>query len=219
MFRNREDAARQLADLIRPLELKHPLVLAIPRGGLVTGAIVAAELGGELDVVLARKLRSPDQADLAYGAITEDGEVYIDEEFAEASGVNDVYFHREKEHQLQIARTRRDLLRRIRPKAEIRGRPVILVDDGITTGATFIAALKAIRAQEPVQLIGAIPVAPEKWVRDLRKHCDRLYVLNPAKHFWSVGQFYEDYSPIDDDQAVYIFKQSVRKTEQEKRPA
>jgi predicted phosphoribosyltransferase len=186
---------------------------------LVTGAIVAAELAGELDVVLARKLRSPDQADLAYGAITEDGEVYIDEEFAEASGVNDVYFHREKEHQLQIARTRRDLLRRIRPKAEIRGRPVILVDDGITTGATFIAALKAIRAQEPVQLIGAIPVAPEKWVRDLRKHCDRLYVLNPAKHFWSAGQFYEDYSPIDDDQAVYIFKQSVRKTEQEKRPA
>lgn len=212
MFRNREDAARQLAELIRPLELKRPLVLAIPRGGLVTGAILAEELGGELDVVLARKLRSPDQADLAYGAITEDGEVYIDEEFAEASGVNDAYFHREKEHQLHVAQTRRDLLRRVRPKAEIRGRPVILVDDGITTGATFIAALKTVRAQEPVQLIGAIPVAPEKWVRDLRKHCDRLYVLNPAKHFWSVGQFYEDYPPIEDDQAVYIFKQANQRT-------
>ncbi len=212
MFRNREDAARQLAELIRPLELKRPLVLAIPRGGLATGAVLAEELGGELDVVLARKLRSPDQADLAYGAITEDGEVYIDAEFAEASGVNDAYFHREKEHQLHVALTRRDLLRRVRAKAEIRGRSVILVDDGITTGATFIAALKTVRAQEPVQLIGAIPVAPEQWVCDLRKYCDRLYVLNPAKHFWSVGQFYEEYPPIADDQAVSIFKQANQRT-------
>ncbi len=211
MFRNREDAARQLAELIRPLNLQRPLILAIPRGGLATGATLADELEAELDVVLARKLRSPDQPDLAFGAITEDGEAYIDLESAEASGVTDAYFHEEKERQLHLAQMRRDLLRRVRPKAEIRGRNVILVDDGITTGATFIAALKTLRAQEPAELVAAVPVAPEKWLGELRKYCDRLYCLNPAKHFWSVGQFYADYPPIEDDQAVYIFKQAVRR--------
>jgi len=206
IFQSREDAARQLAARLREYEFKNPLVLAIPRGGVVTGAVLAREIGAELDVVLSRKLRAPDQLELAFGAIAENGEVYVIEDVDEKTGVSDEYFHREKEYQLSIINARKESLRRIRTKAPVEGRVVIVTDDGIATGSTMMAALKTIRSHEPAHLIVAVPVAPLDRIRLLEQYCDEVVCLLPAGHFWSVGQYYEEFPIIDDDQVIDILK-------------
>ena len=206
MFRDREDAGHRLAAHLQGGEFIRPLVLAIPRGGIVTGAALALELGAEFDAVLSRKLRSPDEPELAFGAINEDGQVYINEEAAEAAGVNDAYFHRERQHNLAIINARKRLIRQARTKATIQGRTAIVTDDGMATGSTLIAALDTVRAQDPAALIAAIPVAPADRLRDVAKHCDRVVCLLPAQHFWAVGQYYEDYPTIEDEQVMQILR-------------
>ena len=207
MFRDREDAARQLAAMLRDYDLKAPLVLAIPRGGVVTGAVLAREIGAELDVVLSRKLRAPNQPELAFGGISENGEVYLNEDAAEASGVTDEYFHQEKECQLAVIARRKQSMRRVRPKSPIQDRSVIVTDDGVATGSTMIAALQTVRSQQPAELIVAVPVAPADRIRDLEKYCDKVVCLCPAQHFWAVGQFYEDFPTVEDDQVVEILRE------------
>ncbi len=212
MFRDREDAARQLAARLRDYEFKHPLILAIPRGGVVTGAVLAREIGAELDVVLSRKLRAPDQPELAFGAIAENGEVYINEEVAEASGVTDEYFHQEKECQLAVIARRKESVRSVRPKASIQDRSVIITDDGIATGSTMMAALQTVRSQGPEELIVAVPVAPADRIRDLENYCDKVVCLLPAQHFWAVGQFYEDFPTVEDERVVEILREFAPQT-------
>src|SRR5512137_1559748 len=139
MFANREDAARQLADRLRGRELVDPVVLAIPRGGVVTGAVLARELGAELDVVLARKLRAPGQPELAVGAVSEDGQVYLNHYAQEYLDVMEEYLEQERRHQMAEIARRKELFRSVRPKAPLAGRSVIVTDDGIATGSTMIA--------------------------------------------------------------------------------
>jgi predicted phosphoribosyltransferase len=119
MFRNREDGARQLAAVLKNRDFSRALVLAIPRGGVVTGAVLARELGAEFDVVLSRKLCAPDQPELAIAAISENGDVYVNEEAIDTSGVSDEYFHREKERQLALITSRSQAVRRVRPKVSM----------------------------------------------------------------------------------------------------
>jgi predicted phosphoribosyltransferase len=209
MFRDREDAACQLAAKLRDYELKAPLVLAIPRGGVITGAALAREIGAELDVVLSRKLRAPNQPELAFGGISENGEVYLNGDAAEASGVTDEYFHDEKEYQLAVIAFRKQRIRRVRPKSPIQGRSVIVTDDGVATGSTMIAALNTVRSEQPAKLIVAVPVAPADRVRDLEKYCDEVVCLCPAEHFWSIGQFYKNFPTVDDDQVVGMLRDAL----------
>jgi predicted phosphoribosyltransferase len=205
MFQNREDAARQLAAKLAGRQFTRPLVLAIPRGGIVTGGVLAHEIEAELDVVWSRKLRAPDQPELAIGAISERGEVY---ENAEAEYVSDEYFHQERMHQLSVIAQLKERVRHVRPAAEIAGRSVIVTDDGIATGATMIAALETVRAQHPAELIVAIPVAPADRVHDLQLRCDEVVCLVAAQHLWSVGKFYESFPSVEDQQVVDILKES-----------
>jgi hypothetical protein len=209
MFRDREDAARELADLLQGREFTCPLVLAIPRGGVIAGAGLARRLGAELDVVLSRKLRAPNQPDLAIGAISEDGQIY---ENPDAETVSDEYFHREREHQLSVISQLKERVRQVRPEAQITERSVIVTDDGIVTGATMIAALQTIRAQRPAELIVAVPVAPADRIHDLELYCDEVVCLVPVKYLWTVGQFYEDFLAVDDKQVVDILRQFVPST-------
>ncbi|MEX0676082.1 MAG: phosphoribosyltransferase family protein [Pirellulales bacterium] len=212
MFRDREDAAYQLAATLRDYEFKNPLVLAIPRGGIVTGAVLAREIGAELDVVLSRKLRAPDQPELAIGAISESGEVYLNEGAAEAAGVTDEYFHREKEHQLSVIASRKESVRRVRPEAPMKGRSVIITDDGIATGSTMMAAVQTVRSHEPAELIVAVPVAPADRIAAFEQHGEKVVCLLKARHFWAVGQFYEVFPTIDDEQVLEILKEFAPQT-------
>ncbi len=206
MFRDREDAARRLAAHLSRLKLDDPLVLAIPRGGVVTGAVLADALNAELDVVLARKLRAPYQPEMAIGAIAENGEAYMNREAAESVGMPEEYLEQEKYYQMGVISRRKQLVRRMRPAAAIRGRSVILTDDGIATGATMKAAAEMVRRQGPRELIIAVPVAPADTLSEFDELCDKLVCLTAAQNFWSVGQFYDDFPAVDDDEMLAILR-------------
>ncbi len=204
MFRNREDAALQLAARLMGRDLHDPLVLAIPRGGVVTGAVLARELGADLDVVLSRKLRAPGQPELAIGAVSEDGRFYVDHYAQSYLQVLDMYLAHERKHQLAEMARRKTLFRRVRPQAPVAGRSVIVTDDGIATGATMIAALQTVKTQQPRELIVAVPVAPPNRLEKVRRWCDDLICLLSPGSFWAIGEFYEDFTQVADDEVIKL---------------
>lgn len=209
IFRDREDAAMQLAEQLKELELRDPLVLGIPRGGVVTGAVLARELGAELDITLSRKLRAPHQPELAVGAVGEDGHVYLDKHTAEAPGITAGYVERERQYQITEITRRQKLFRAAKPAAPIEGRSVIVTDDGIATGSTMIAALRVVRNQRPHELIVAVPVAPPDRLGPIRERCDRLICLHAPEVFWAVGQFYREFEQVSDEQVVKLLREST----------
>jgi hypothetical protein len=206
MFLDREDAGRQLAAKLKRLNLERPLILAIPRGGVVTGAVLARELGGELDVVLSRKLRAPEQPELAVGAVSENGDIYLDPRGADAPGLTSDYLNHEREYQLGEIRRRQKLFRAVRAQAPIAGRSVVVTDDGIATGSTMIAALQTIRGQGPKRLIVAVPVAPPDRLAEVARWCDETVCLLTPEFFFAIGQFYEDFRPVEDEEAQELLR-------------
>lgn len=208
MFQNREDAAYRLARLLKGRPLYKPLVLAIPRGGVVTGAVLAQELDAELDVVLSRKLRAPGQPELALGAISEDGRVYLNPSVQEFLDFSDGYLAEERRHQLNEIARRKRLFRGVRPPALVAGRSVIITDDGIATGATMIAALQVVQTQHPHEVIVAVPVASPDRLEEVRRWCDDVVCLLSPAEFWAIGQFYEDFTQVEDEQVVELLRQA-----------
>ena len=210
MFRDREDAARQLAERLKGRDWHDPLVLAIPRGGVVTGAVLARELGAELDVVLSRKLRTPGQPELAIGAISEDGRVYLNHHAQAFLDLTKDYLADERRHQLGEIARRKKLFRGVRPQASVAGRSVIVTDDGIATGSTMIAALQAVKAQNPREVIVAVPVASPDRLEEVRRWCDDVVCLLSPEEFWAIGQFYADFSQVEDEQAIELLRSFAR---------
>jgi putative phosphoribosyl transferase len=209
MFQNREEAAMQLARRLRARSLYNPLVLAIPRGGVVTGAVLARELGAELDVVLARKLRAPMQPELAIGAVSEDGQVYLHPSAGEIPGVTREYIEAERQRQLEEIARRSKLIRAIRPAADFKGRTVLVVDDGIATGSTMIAALQSLRAKQPRELLAVAPVAPPDRLAEVHRWCDAVVCLQAPANFWAIGQFYREFEQVDDAEVARLLREAV----------
>lgn len=212
MFHDRTDAAGQLAQKLKGRTFRNPLVLAIPRGGVVTGAVLARELGADLDVVLARKLRAPFQPELAIGALSEQGEIYLNHRADEALGVTEEYLAEERKRQLGEIARRKELFRQAKPQEPIAGRTVIVTDDGIATGSTMIAALQMARSQNPYETIVAVPVASPDRLVAVRQWCDEIVCLLTPRSFWAIGQFYEDFSQVEDEQVVEILRQCAAAT-------
>ncbi len=138
--------------------------------------------------------------------------MYLIGEGDELPGVTDEYFHQERQHQLSMIANRRERIRSVRPQAPIENRSVIVTDDGIATGSTMIAALQTVRSQHPAELLVAVPVAPAEGIRLLEPYCDRVICLLPAEHFWAVGQFYDDFPTVEDDQVIDILKKWENQT-------
>jgi predicted phosphoribosyltransferase len=206
MFLNREAAARQLAAELKGRPLHDPLVLAIPRGGVVTGAVLAREMGADLDVVLSRKLRAPGQPELAIGAISEDGRVYLNRHAEALVDRVGQYLAREGRHQLAEIARRKKLFRTVRPQAPVAGRSVIVTDDGIATGSTVIAALQTVRTQKPREVIVAVPVASPDRLVEVRRWCDDVVCLLRPEEVWAIGQFYVDFSQVDDAEVLRLLR-------------
>jgi hypothetical protein len=206
MFRNRDAAAHEVAQLLKRRELYDPVVLGIPRGGVIIGAMLAEELGADLDVVLSRKLGAPGNPELAIGAMGEDGQVYLEPHAADLLGPLDAYLDQEREHQMNEIARRRALLRPVCPEAPLSGRSVIVTDDGIATGSTMIAALRVARPRKPRELIVAVPVASPDRLEEVRCCCDEVVCpLTPA-FFWGIGQFYQDFRQIEDEEVIAILR-------------
>lgn len=206
MFANREEAARRLAQALQHYRGQRPLVLAIPRGAVPMARHIAQALQGEFDVVLVRKLRAPHQPELAIGAIDETGWAYL-APHAASTGADAAYIAAEKQRQLQLIRQRRAQYTPLRAPIDPAGRIVIVVDDGLATGATMIAALHALRQRQPARLICAVPVAPPETVEKIRPLADELICLETPTWFQAVGQFYRDFAQVEDEEVIALLRE------------
>lgn len=202
-FRDRDDAAHQLARSLRRYRGARPLVLAIPRGAVPMGQRIASELQGDLDVVLVRKLCAPLSEEYAIGAVDESGWVYR-APLAAAAGASDAYIAQETARQTALLRQRRERYTPLRPRVDPAGRTVIVVDDGLATGATMIAALHAVRAGRPARLICAVPVAAPDSLGRVQALADEVVCLDAPVDFAAVGQFYDNFDAVDDDEVAAI---------------
>jgi predicted phosphoribosyltransferase len=205
-FISRAHAAQLLANRLRAAyRNKNPLVLGVPRGAVPMAKIIADALNGELDVALVHKLTHPDQPELAIGAIDESGNAFVS---AWASDVDPQYLEAEKQRQLEVLCRRRATYTPLRPSIDPRDRIVIVVDDGIATGSTMMAALRAVRARKPKKLVGAVAVASPEAARAIHGECDALVCLSVPAEFYAVGQFFDNFAQVTDEEVIAILKQS-----------
>lgn len=167
--------------------------------------IIANELGGELDVVLVRKLRHPDQPELAIGAIDENGQAFLSEYALE---VDAGIVEEEKRRQLETLRQRRAQYTPSRPPIDPQGRTVIVVDDGIATGSTMIAALRTVRARNPKKLVCAAAVASAHAARAIAREADAVVCLKIPADFYAVGQFFADFDQVSDEEVIAILREA-----------
>ncbi len=200
-FDDRNDAGRRLAQALAHYCGQRPLVLAIPRGAVPMGRLLAEQLGGELDVVMVRKIGAPHQPEFALAAIDEGGRIYPNPQL----GIAEQYRHyidAEGCRQLDTIRRRRASYTPGRAPVDPAGRVVIVVDDGLATGSSMIAALQALRDKHPARLVCAVPVAPPDTLERIRPLVDELVCLEAPPDFAAVGQFYRHFDQVGDDEVI-----------------
>ena len=206
IFSNREEAARRLADKLAAYKGQNPLVLAIPRGAVPMARIVAEALGGEFDVVLVRKLGAPGNPEFAIGAIDETGWAYLGP-YAAMAGADEGYIERAKARELETIRKRRAQYSPLHPPIDPAGRIVIVIDDGLATGSTMLAALHALRQRAPQKLVCAVPVAPPDTLEKVGEQADEVVCLYAPENFQAVGQFYADFGQVEDDEVIALLSE------------
>ncbi|HEX8011114.1 MAG TPA: phosphoribosyltransferase family protein [Casimicrobiaceae bacterium] len=200
-FQDRAEAARLLAEALKTYRGSKPLVLAIPRGAVPMAKIIADELEGDLDVVMTRKLHAPADPEFAIGAVDESGWTYL-ADYAEETGATREYITDEVAAEQETMRRRRARYTPGRAPADPAGRIVIVVDDGLATGATMIAALHSARARSPQRLICAAPVASREALDKVRSYADDVVCLHTPAFFYAVGQFYRRFLQVDDEEVI-----------------
>ncbi|WP_247007419.1 phosphoribosyltransferase [Halorientalis litorea] len=201
MFRDRRDAGERLADRLVSTDVAADIVLAIPRGGLPLGRPVADALDAPLDVVVARKLGAPDNPEYAVGAVASDGTVWLNDDAVARTGVDDDYLEREQAEQAEAAREKAERYRD-GPAPDLTDEVVVVVDDGVATGSTAFACIEQVRAAGADRIVVAIPVGPPDTVADLETVADEVVCLETPANFRAVGQFYERFDQVSDDEAV-----------------
>ncbi len=206
MFRDRQEAAEQLACRLRSRALHDPLVLAIPRGGVVLGAVLARALGADLDVVLACRLRAPGRPELSLGALAEDGAVYLDPLVRDWPDGVKQYLEVEKRFQADQLARRKKRFRAVRPPAPIVGRSVIVTDDGINSGTTMLSVLYLIRDQRPRELIVAVPVCAAERIEELSRRCDHLITLLAPRGPVVIRRHFLDFPPVSDEEVADLLR-------------
>jgi predicted phosphoribosyltransferase len=200
-FADRADAGRQLAAALGPFRTRHPLVLALPRGGVPVGYHVARALGAPLDVIVVRKLGAPGHEELAVGAIARSA-VYIDWPIVRQLGVSQAYLEQVTAAEERELERREWAYRQGRAALSIENRTVILVDDGLATGATLRAALSAVRSERPSRIVVAVPVGAPESVARLREVADDVICLEMPPDFRAVSLSYDDFSPTTDAEVM-----------------
>ena len=197
MFKNREDAAKKLAKKLEWLKNESPIILAIPRGGAIVGNVIASELGAKLDIIVSRKIGAPDNQELAIGAVMHDGSYFPNDHLMIMLNVPQNYINQEIDTQMKEIE-RRLVKFRGSKEYDLKGRTVILVDDGVATGATMLVAALWIKNQKPKKLIIALPVGPKETIDKISEIADKVIVLYSPVIFNAVGEFYQEFEQIED---------------------
>jgi len=212
LFKDRKDAGELLAGCLAEYRDKNVIVLGIPRGGVPVAAEVARGLNAEMDIIVARKLGSPVSAELAIGAVTANGGCYLNDEIIRELQVSDEYIDRVTETQREDARQREERFRGARSAPVLTGRVVILVDDGLATGATMRAAVRSVRKAEPARLVVAVPVAPPQTCAELREEADEVVCPYQPDPFWAIGLFYGDFEQVEDEEVSGLLEEFAQKS-------
>src|SRR5574340_575614 len=204
IFKDRTDAAQRLAKKLVYLRNEKPVILAIPRGGVVTGDIIAKELGVKLDIIVSRKIGAPDNRELAIGAVMHDGSFFPNVEIIGALNVPKDYIDSEIKSELKEIE-RRLMKFRGSVKYDLQHKTVVLVDDGIATGATMFAAIDWVKKQHPKRLIVAIPVGPRDTIERLSQVAEVVVLYDPIA-FGAVGEFYDSFDQVEDSEVIEIMR-------------
>ncbi|MEJ2363949.1 MAG: phosphoribosyltransferase [Deltaproteobacteria bacterium] len=209
MFADRRDGGLQLAERLGHYKgRKELLVLALPRGGVVTGLALAQNIGARLDVLIVRKIGFPGQEELAVGAVSETGAVALNREIISSGGVKQEYIEEAIFAQKEEIARRAGLYRGGKRLEKLEGKTIILVDDGIATGATMKAAIATLKKEKIARLVVAVPVSPGDTADELRTMADEFVCLHTPSDFAAVGNYYRDFAQVTDEEVIKILKES-----------
>ncbi|MDE3169340.1 MAG: phosphoribosyltransferase [Acidobacteriota bacterium] len=212
IFSDRADAGRQLAaKLVGYAGRPDVLVLGIPRGGVAVAYEVARALKVQLDVFLSRKLGVPGQEELAFGAVASGGVRLLDRDLIRELDISELEIERATQSVKTELERRERAYRDKKPPLDLVGQTVIVVDDGIATGSSMLAAIKALRQMQPARLVLAVPVAPASTCKRLREHVDELVCVHTPERFYAIGQFYEDFSQVTDEQVIELLRRAAER--------
>ncbi|WP_323191778.1 phosphoribosyltransferase family protein [Halostella sp. PRR32] len=200
MYQNRTDAGQQLAGLLVREGVDADVVLGIPRGAMPVAAPVAERLQAPLDIVVVQKIGAPDNPELAVGAAAADGSVYRNDDLIDRLGISEEYVEQERRNEAENAHEKAQTYRE--EPVELRGKRVIVVDDGVATGATAIACLRQVRDAEASWVALAVPVGSPDSIAELRAEADAVYALETPRGFRAVGQYYRDFGQVTDEEAM-----------------
>lgn len=206
LFRDRVDAGKKLGSAMKQLGGCGVVVLGLPRGGVVVASEVADALGASLDVIVTRKIGAPGEPEYALGAVAQDGEVIIDRQAAESLGVSREYIDAEIGRKRKEVKERTNRFRGDTPFPSLEGKVVVVVDDGMATGSSVEAAIMYLKKRRPKELIVAVPVAPADVVRALADGGTKVICLETPEPFFSIGEFYEDFGQVEDDEVRWILE-------------
>lgn len=210
-FSDRQAAGKLLAAQLFGYRDSSPVVLGIPRGGVIIAAEIAGELKAELDIVLAHKLGAPHNSELAIGSVCEDGTLFVEKGIALYAGADNRYIQQEKKRQMLEMDRKVKLYRRILPRISLADRVVIVTDDGVATGATMQAALWAIRNEKPKKIVLALPVGPPDTVTRLDGAADETVCLKTPPYFQAIGQFYQQFPQVEDEELLEVLERENRR--------
>ena len=203
VFKDRKTAGKLLARKLTEYRNKDSIILSIPRGGVIAGCEIAEEINIPLDLIIPRKLGAPNNPEYAIGAVTINGEVYLNPQVE----VQKEYLEKEVYKQVQEIKRRMEIYRGNKPLPDLKNKYVIIVDDGIATGSTILASVKFIEKEGAKKIVIAVPVLPKDTLNRLLKRVDDVVYLSSPEFFYAVGQFYEDFRQIEDEEVIEILNE------------